>query len=183
MKYALFFFLTLIPTKLFALPCPNGSGILYKGDSIEEVIKQCGEPTSKQSIQKIVSTMEEWIYYRSHYFDAGYTQVGILFENGLVKSIRINEINPWPLCKQTLVQAGPSLVTTQLSCGNVSYNTGATNLCSYGITIGQTKEEVLSSCGNPQMITPLQNQIVNETEFSYGGQGMIFQNGRLVEWR
>lgn len=185
-KFYLLASILLIPiAKSYALPCPNGEGVLYKGDSIESVIQQCGEPSAKRQIFKETFIVEEWVYYRGHAFDTGYSQVILLFNNNLVSSIRVYEVNPYLYCQLTLISPGP-LITTQLSCGNFNYDTGSVNLCGTIISVGAPKSVVLAACGNPSYRIPLQTQSFERTEIRYDGnnpQAIIFENGRLIEWR
>lgn len=187
MQYVLILPLALISTVLFALPCPNGNGFLYKGDSLEDVLKQCGAPVTKKTDVLVLSTFQQWIYYRGHAYDNGFSQLIISFKNDRVSSIRINDhYNTWyPVCRQFAVQLG--LVTTvETTCGDSSYLTLFTNLCSRGFGIGETNEIVKSICGQPASQTKLQSDTIETTELKYDGtepQTIVFTNGKLVDWK
>lgn len=184
MKY--FLLIGLWPAIAFSLPCPGGGGILYKGDTIAAVIQQCGEPQSKQTINKTTSSTKEWAYYKPHAYDQGSTQMVVIFNNDRVSNIRITERYPYYLCQQGIVQISSVFITTQLSCGDwVTYLTW-TSFCGWTFQIGDNIQYVASICGQPASQSTVQLQSVEETRFFYGGddpQTIIFQNGRLVDWQ
>lgn len=172
-------------TVVFALPCPNGSGILYKGDAVEEVIRQCGEPIEKKTVTKIVNSQQEWVYYRPHFFDEGFAQIIILFKNDRVSSIHITDRYPYTICRKSAVQVG--LITTiQTSCGDWIYDTAYTNLCGIAFGVGDSANAVESVCGPPETRSILQTDTMEVTELTYGGdhpQTIVFYNGKLTEWK
>lgn len=179
--------LVLFPTLLFALPCPDGRGILYKGDSIESVLKQCGEPLTKKTQTRTLFTSQQWIYYRGHQFDDGYSQLVITFINDKVSAIRINDYyNNWfYYCRKFPIQIGV-LTTIETTCGNSSYSASYTNLCRLGFGIGESSQIVYSVCGQPASQTNLQSHTEQTTELIYGGasqQTIVFENGKLVDWK
>lgn len=183
MQILLILFL-LISSSIFAYPCPNG-GIVYKDDSIEDVIKQCGQPISKQTRIQKMDTLQSWIYYRTHPFDPGYSELVISFVNNIVSKIHINEKYTLYQCRQALIQIGNSY-TTQLSCGNWSYDTSYTQLCGYGFGIGDSLQVVLNNCGVPVWRENLISENEEMTELTYDGNDLvtfIFKNGKLVDWR
>lgn len=186
MKYLIIISL-LLSSSLFAMPCPNGRGIMYKGDSLEEVLKQCGPPTSKKTTKQTLLLQEQWIYNLAHAYDPGSTQLVVTFNNSYVSGILINERYSGPLifCRQFAVQPG-LFTTVQTSCGNTSYNTPSTNVCGPAFGIGATQAYVASACGTPANKTVLQDNFTESTELFYGGssrQTIIFQNGKLIDWR
>lgn len=186
MKLSLLLFLLIFYNLSFALPCPNGKGILYKGDSIEEVLKQCGEPNNKHSVTTTLYSLKRLIYYRPHPYNVGgHSQLIILFKNNKVSNIHINEHYTYYMCRQSAVQVG--LVTTvQTSCGDWDYYAAATNLCGSVFSINDSLEQVLSLCGKPAEQSDLATNNLVQTEFTYKGstpQTIIFQNGKLVDWK
>ncbi|MEO8402819.1 MAG: DUF2845 domain-containing protein [Gammaproteobacteria bacterium] len=185
MRYSLIFMLLLIPITLWALPCPNGGGILYKGDSIEEVIKQCGEPTTKRSNTYIFYMLQDWIYYIAHRYDSGFAQVIVSFKNGKVSKIHVTDYYYGVLiCRRIVVQFG-SAMTVQTSC-NGAYDIGFTALCGAIFGIGDSTERVEAICGLPATKSNLDINKMETTELIYQGddpQTIIFQNGKLSEWK
>lgn len=185
MKFSLRFLIFLVPTLLFALPCPNGNGILYKGDSIQEVLKECGEPLERHATKSEVYSLQEWIYDLPHAYDSGESQVDIIFENDLVSKIHITDIYPLFFCQSGALQVG-QLTTIQTSCGNWVYDTSYTSLCGIGFGVGASTQFVESACGEPASHNYLQNQTIETTELIYGGdhpQTIVFQNGKLTDWQ
>ncbi|RDI48072.1 DUF2845 domain-containing protein [Aquicella lusitana] len=186
MKYFLLLSLLLISASLHALPCPNGRGILYKGDTVSEVLKQCGEPLEKRTTTRTIYTAEQWVYYRGHVFDRGFSQLIVSFKNDRVVSIYINDRYWLPVCRQAYIQLGNRLSTLQTSCGNWAYYTVNTNLCGGIFGIGDSTQRVAAVCGLPAERSPLETYTVEVTEFTYSGhdpQVIVFQDGRLIEWR
>lgn len=175
-----------ISLSIFAYPCPNGGGIMYKGDSLEEVIKECGQPDAQNT--KILNSykLEEWLYIVSHPYDPGYSQIFVDLGNDAVTKIHINEYYTLYQCRKTLISAGGS-VTSQISCGNNSYDIGWTNLCGGGgFGINDTAQKVLASCGEPASRQTLKKQVQDKTELIYGADRpttLIFENGKLVDWQ
>src|SRR5438094_527194 len=98
MKYALILVLLSLSTRVFALPCPNGSGVLYKGDALSEVIKECGEPLTQSTNTRTLYTLQEWTYYLRHAYDPGYSQLIVSFKNGIVMNIRVKDYFWTPIC-------------------------------------------------------------------------------------
>lgn len=175
----------LLMSKTFALPCPNGGGILYRGDSIEEVIKECGEPTSRRNTSQIMSSSQQSLYYIPHQYDTGYSELAIYYNNDRVSNMRVFDHFPLYLCQNIAVQVG-QMTTIQTSCGDTAYNTAYTTLCGWAIGIGDSLQRVEFICGPPSSKS-LQNNTIETTELTYSGgtrpQTIIFQNGRLLDWR
>lgn len=187
MKYPLFLLLFfLFFSSIYAMPCPNGNGVLYKGDSIEDVLKQCGEPTEKKTVLTNVTTYKRLIYNRPHPYDQGYSQANILFANDHVSNIHIFEYYTVYMCRQALIQTG-IVTTTQTTCGNWDFYTPNTGICGYIFGIGATIDYVKSVCGNPAQEIELPPNETATTEFTYKAFGqqqtIIFQNGKLADWK
>ena len=186
MKSFLILVLLVISTPLFCPTCPNGGGILYKGDSIDEVIKQCGEPTSKHIKVTTLLTVKQWVYTINHAYDRGYSRLVVVFKNDQVSTITIYEHYDWYSCHQTAIQLGTG-ITVQTSCGDFNYNTLSTNICGAPFGVGDSINIVQSICGDPADQTILQNNTTEETdELVYGGnnpQTIVFQDGKLTDFR
>ena len=185
MKRAFILLLVIVSTDIFALPCPNGNGILYKGDSIDEVLRQCGEPFAKHTSTQTLYSQQSLSYYRAHRFDRGYSQINIYFRNDRVARITIDEHYPWPVCLSGFVAVG-QVITFQRSCGDWVYDTLNTNLCGQLFGVTDSIQYVKSVCGVPAAQSNLEAYTVENTELTYGGnnpQTIIFQNGKLVDWK
>lgn len=163
------------------MPCPSGGGILYKGDSIEEVMKQCGKPIATKSNIQIISTFEQWTYYFPYPYNYGDVKLEFFFKNDAVSEIKITEHSVLYFCRSGAIQIGP-VTTYQFSCGDWIYNTAYTKLCGQWINLGDNTQLVLAICGNPAEKNSQINKI-ETTELIYPSQTIIFQNGKLTEWR
>lgn len=181
----LFLMMIMISMNLFALACPNGQGILYKGDSIEEVIKQCGEPTNKRTITNNIYSLQKWIYVKNYSFNQGFLQMELFFTNNRVSRIHMTDRNYNVVCRSGVVQVGV-FITTQQSCGDWIYDLTYTNYCGPVFGIGDTTETVGAMCGKPWDYQDLQSKVSEQTELFYGGsqpQIIVFQDGKLVDWK
>ncbi len=180
----IFLFLLFLPVTLWSLPCPNGNGILYKGDSIDEVVRQCGEPVSRNTNIRILYTFQDWTYYIAHRYDAGFSEVIVSFKNDVVSNIRVNDQYSVPVCRRTYFQFGQA-VTVQTNC-NSTYNIGTTALCGIVFGVGDSTARVAAICGLPAARTELGRYTFEVTELDYAGddpQTIVFENGKLTDWR
>jgi hypothetical protein len=183
-KIIFILFFCLLPTLSFALPCPSGTGILYKGDSIDEVIKQCGKPAITKSNTQVISTSEKLVYYISYSPDYGYIKLEVFAKNDVVTGLRVTEHTPIYYCRTGAVLIGP-LTTFQTSCGDWIYNPTSSNLCRGWINVGDKTQRILDQCGKPDENDSQSNTIIT-TELIYEGknsQTIVFQNGKLVDWK
>lgn len=149
----------LIPVSIHAMPCPNGS-IIYKDDSISEVIKRCGEPLSRRNTIKTLIQAQQWNYYKYNAYDRTNTRITFLFNGGHVANINI-------FANQSDEQ-----------------NVTSTNICGENIHIGSNLSSVLHNCGRPNWQQTLQNASVAVTELIYNGafkQKLTFEGNRLVD--
>jgi hypothetical protein len=166
------------------LPCPNGNGILYKGDAIDEVIKQCGEPASRHSNKRILYTFQDWTYYIAHRYDAGFSEVVVSFKNGIVSNIHVNDHYWPPICRRTYFQYAQA-ITVQTNCDG-AYTIGTTALCGSVFGIGDNTARVAAICGPPAARSELGSYTFEVTELNYEGddpQTIVFENGKLTDWR
>lgn len=183
MRFFLLSILLFIPTSIWAMPCPNGNGILYKGDSIDQVISQCGEPATKRTSTQTIYTTQNWTYYISHQYDPGFSQMIIAFKNNLVSNIHIDDHFWLPICRRTILQYGV-VMTVQTGCDG-SYDVASTLLCGNSFGVGDSTDRVTAICGFPAAETPLQSYTIEKTELVYTGestQTIIFENGKLSDW-
>lgn len=184
MKFSLILLLYVISIVTFAMPCPGGGGILYKGDSIEDVLKQCGEPSTKKTNTITLNASQEWTYNKPHLYDQGYSQMILSFNNDAVTRIHVIDHYPYRVCRQSAVQVG-AVMTFQTSCGDWVYDTVNTNLCGAVFGIGATKQFIQTHCGQPVTQNDTSSSI-ETTELIYDGsspQTIVFQNGKLTEWK
>lgn len=186
--YLLTFTLFFLCCRLYALPCPNGNGILYKGDSVAQVIQQCGKPTTQRTEKEVVSSLEQWTYTRQHPYDSGYAQLYVTFYNGRVSNIVISDEYPYPLiyCRQLVWQQATG-ATSQTLCGNTPYNAPYTNLCGRVFGLGDSISAVASFCGRPNSTNNLGSTTIEQTQLIYNTQGgaetIVFENDKLTDFK
>lgn len=185
MKYTLIilFFFTYLTAH--ALPCPNGQGIIYKGDTIATVLMKCGQPNQTISRTQNINFVQEWIYYQPHWYSAGYTQISLFVYNNFISRIHIYDQNYSGICGQTVSVYG-NLITTQFGCGNIGYDTALVNMCGSTFAVGDSIQAVVFRCGAPALQNPIQSYAIDQTEFIYltnPPQTIIFQNGSLIDWQ
>lgn len=172
----------IITMKAFAFPCPNGGGLFYKGDSVEEVIRQCGQPTSKKSTSQSLYSLKKLTYINYYPNNLGFLQMELIFTNDKVSRIHMTDRNYAVLCRSALTVVGGGVVTSQASCGDWVYDLINTNCNGIPFGLGETIENVKKYCGNPAREDNLGSQGSESTEIYYGNHKMIFQNGKLVDW-
>src|SRR5947209_7847838 len=78
---------------VLAMPCPTNSSIIYKGYTPEQVIKECGEPTFKNSFTKVVDVTQKWEYYKPHAYDNNNAKIEIVIKNNRASNITVTDIN------------------------------------------------------------------------------------------
>ncbi len=170
----------------YALPCPNGNGIVYKGDSIAEVLKQCGEPYERKTEKIETLSQTEWVYYRPHIFDSGSSQIIFLLTNNRISRITITERYPYFFCQTALVNVGATFITRQTSCGDWIYNPVVTNLCGVPVGVNDDISRLTSICGAPISQKELQSDRREHTVFIYtapDSQLFIFEDEKLRDFR
>lgn len=172
-----------LPLSALTLPCPNGKGILYKGNSLEEVIQECGEPLHKNTRIKTLHILEQWTYYIKHSYDPGYSVLVLSFTDGITTKIHIQDYFWTPVCRPVMIRFGAA-TTVQTGCINF-YDPMFTDLCGSIFQIGATIQTVEAMCGYPAVQTK-NVYTIDETEFFYGKgiqETIIFQNGKLFDWK
>lgn len=174
--------LLFFPILALAMPCPNGQGILYRGDSVTEAIRQCGKPTKMTTNKQTLSSIEQLIYYRNQPYNYGNLQMVAIIENNRVSRITITQYYPAYVCQQAVLQYG-AVTTVQTGCGTTTTNTAITNFCGYNFGIGASIEDVLSICGPPASRSELQRNTQEETRLYYEDEAIIFRNDKLVDWQ
>jgi hypothetical protein len=161
------------PTPSFAFFCPKNFNQINTGDSIEQVLKQCGKPDSIKESKKINDNIpQEWNYF-------------------VPQTVSTNTFN----------QAQGTLKTSfafdnEGKAINISVNgigVGATALCGKYVKLGDTRETIQSACGEPALVNrqasaqtgqPLPGQEIKIMEFTYTSTPpatLVFENGKLIE--
>ncbi len=142
--------------------CPNGFSSINMGDSLDAVVKACGEPDSKKTTKKLPFQAQEWVYYVASYPGmTGTLKTTVAFDDsGKVINISVN---------------GAGVSETQI-CKNKT------------IQFGNTPEEIEAVCGKPTYINKTTGEGAAKpteiTELQYNASPtvtLVFQNGILTE--
>lgn len=185
---ALFF---IFSTNAYAIFCPTNFNNINYGDTLDQVLQQCGKPNTQNTYVKNPAVPQEWNYYlKIHPFDPVTTKMTLVFKDDKVIYINIAGSNTANsvLCRTTRHTDNNSQ-QMQLACGNPyqsQYNVASTTICGPSIKIGDTPQAVEFACGKPIFVTQSQTQDTTSeiTELSYQGMPtitLIFENGRLKQ--
>ncbi len=155
------FILLLFSAPLLAMPCPNGQGILYKGDLLDKVLQQCGKPETIREYERTIPVAVRWTFYKKN-IDLTSTKLKIFFHNNQIVNIEIQ----------------PSNVNSQ--------NVASTGLCGPLIRQGNSMQAVESACGKPVLQEVLETKKFEYKELIYGrtpAQILIFREGQLIDFQ
>lgn len=184
MKSLLIVIMFIVVNISYALPCPNGSQIIYRGESMNHVLQQCGEPTSRQVHLKGMTGKQQWTYFKPTPVNQAHSKIIISFENQYVSNINIINTSDGQVCADEnktddYIQMGGTI------CSNTQLNVRAAQLCGTIIRAGQSANEVRARCGNPIAISGNQTSLGEVVELIYAGtptRTLIFDNGQFVNW-
>lgn len=179
-KFATSLMMLLVSNISFALPCPTNSNIIYKGNTTEEIIKECGQPQSSKNYIKTVITAQKWQYYKNQYNNQTFNQennnvnvkLTFVFNQNKVVNINIVDSN----CK----------TDSNNNCNPNGNDVASTNICGNLIRVDDTSETVQSICGAPTFAEDLGRKEIKVTEFTYNGSSvltLIFENNILVDMK
>jgi hypothetical protein len=148
----------------FAAFCPTNFNNIQNGDSIEDVIKQCGKPSSEKTQTVRETPAQEWTYFINQ-------QTAAQASLRLIINIDKDKVNN--------IQLGPGNVTNTAVCGTT-------------IQIGDTAKAVEGACGKPNFVSvsagtnPQENANfggTKVTELTYSNAAttvtLTFENGVL----
>jgi hypothetical protein len=174
-KYIIIINLIAFPMLSIAMFCPKNFNQISIGDSLEQVLAQCGRPDVLKESKKINDNIpQEWSYFI-----------------------------PQAVSSNTFNQAQGTLKASVAFDGegkaiNISVNgigVGATGLCGKYVKLGDTRETIQTACGDPALVNrrtnaqtgqPLQGQEIKVMELTYSSIPpvvLVFENGKLTERR
>lgn len=152
----------LLPVAAWSISCPNNGNMLKVKDSLQEVLHQCGQPTSLNRFKNTTIVSANWVYYRTNITNRTHTKMSILFNQGRVANISI------------------------ILSGANEQNVRSSLLCRMPIQVGNTMNYVQSVCGAPLTQQTLQTASIDMTELKYDGispNTLILENDSLKSWR
>lgn len=169
----------ILPSLSFAFFCPTNFKQIDYGMTIEQVIKECGNPTSQVETSKANDNVpQEWSYYVPQTVtNTTYSQAQAGQAQGTLKT------------QVTFDSEGNAI--------NISVNgigVGSTTICGSMIQLGDKRDAIKSACGDPSFINKQQS---NTSSLGTGEQKeikvmtfhyqtnppvtLIFENGVLKE--
>jgi len=160
-SFIVFICLMFFSMSIFAMPCPTNSAIIYKGNTLNEVIKQCGEPLSSKKYIKIIDLTEKWEYYKSTANNTNSYKIEIIFKNNVATNIAVTNNNTFS-------------------------NVSSTSICGKIINVGDNNKTISTACGQPTTHQILEENSVPIIELIYGHEAMdtlVFEGGKLVDWK
>src|SRR3990167_9584669 len=125
--------LLLFTTKSFAIFCPTNFTQINYGDTIDQVIQQCGQPDSqKESTQTNDNAPQEWNYYIS-------------------QTVSMNALQPSTTgTLKTTVTFDNNGKAINISVNGIGV--GSSAICGQQIQLGDTRDNVKAACGKPAFI-------------------------------
>lgn len=157
-------------TESFAFFCPTNFNQINIGDTLEEVIKQCGKPNKQKEVTTPnENVVQEWGYYNN-------------------APVSPEPTNPPVATLKTNITFDKDGKAISISVNGIGV--GATSICGPLIQIGNTRDQVEAACGKPVFLnkqntpgdtTPKEiktTQVLYETDPPLT---LIFEDGKLKE--
>lgn len=190
MRFIILFISILFSPISLAMFCPSNFSSIDIGNTLEQVIQTCGEPTSKATNQKSNIASAEWVYYvKTADNSQGTSKMTIVFQDNKVVNITQTDNGSLsPECA-TANQMGINVLNVACQSTQVTRNVASSSFCNSLIKIGDTSEMIQSACGKPVFVQNQQQDTQNATEvteLNYAGPPavtLIFENGILKDRR
>ena len=162
-----------LPSLCFAIFCPTNFKQIEIGNTMNEVLEQCGKPDKQEEVKKANENVpQEWTYYAPQ----NYTTTG-------------PTIQPQGSIKNQIAFDSEGRVVNITTNG---YGIGVVPMCGINIQVGDTRDKIKAACGSPVFASrqetptdgsaPPPDLII--TTFTYNTSPptkLIFQNGKLIE--
>jgi hypothetical protein len=152
-----------MPIAVFGMSCPNSGSIIDQGDSVQEVLKHCGQPVSRNEYTKKISVAQRLEYYIPTAGQAS-SRLTFLMSNDRVTNIILYNNNP--SC-QSNMDEDSRVINTNCSASQVSVTT--TNACGSVLSVNSSTANIIAACGAPASQQDLQFRDVRITELLYNG--------------
>lgn len=159
-KFVTFISVALFSSTAFAMFCPTNYNEINIGDSLEQVLAQCGKPTNTKSRDDTAQMPHEWTYYTQQSpSDPTSLRLTVAFDKGVVTNMTVNNVG---------------IASTQICKGNL-------------ISVGETEDQIKQACGDPGFVKEGNNpsgkvDITKVTELTYQGTPNVvltFEDGKL----
>jgi hypothetical protein len=153
-----------------AILCPTNFNQIDIGDSMAQVIAQCGEPNQKETQTIPGEGPQEWVYF-------------------IPQTVATTSTNQMQGTLRTSISFDASGQAINLTVNGIGV--GASTICGPTIQLGSTREAIKAACGNPNFVNKQVNSSTgigaeppptNLTTFIYTQPPahLLFKNGRLV---
>ena len=129
MKRLALLLLSLLPTYSFAMLCPSNFNTVNMGASLNQIIMQCGPPSSQKAYERRADTPQEWTYYvRLSPNDLATVKMTIAIVKSLAVNMSINGVNMTEssVCPGYIIKLGMASSDIEKACGKAALITQAT---------------------------------------------------------
>jgi len=165
------FLFLLIPSVSFAWVCPNNFNQIVPGDTIDQVVKQCGKPQSKNVTEKTPMGPQEWQYFIT-------PKKSVLPAQNELSQVAGASV------KLSVALIEGKVINIAVQGSSLS----STTLCGPTIKVGDSFKSVERNCGKPTFIQRQESERdtkpLEVIEYKYNTappNTLIFENGRLKE--
>jgi hypothetical protein len=176
-KYFVAYIFLWFPITSFALTCPNNATILDYGESIQQVITECGTPKSQKQYLRTVRTIQPLVDPTGDDVSQAYSV------SDQHQSFSIVTRNGRPYKQHcTSIMVGDNYTTS--NCTNSGVDIQSPFICEQITRTGDATTSTVYPCGNPPPVTVLEN--ITVTEFTYDASSpdtLIFENAKLSGWK
>jgi len=166
-KFLFILFGFIFPAIGFAFFCPTNFNQIQIGDTLEQVQQACGQPDKQDEKEVEAEGPQEWSYF-------------------VAQNVAINAMQQVQGTLKTTFSFDANGKAINISVNGIGV--GATTICGNNLQLGDTKETVKATCGQPSFInkqsTSTEKKSSKVTEFTYNTNPpvkLIFENGRLLQ--
>lgn len=155
----------LCSTQAIAMFCPSGFNQMNFGDSIQQIMQQCGTPETQKTYRMADTHQpQEWNYY-----------------------VKMDPTQPASVKMIVAFDGNKKVINITVNAQSLA----STSLCGRTVSVGDVDKSVKAACGDPAFIN--QNKTSGDasnapqteiTEFKYNTTPpitLIFENGKLKE--
>jgi hypothetical protein len=165
------------PITSFALSCPNNATILDYGESIQQVIAECGAPQSQKKYSQSVQTTQPLVDPSG---DDVTEALSVSDQNQSFSIVTRDGRHYKQHC--TTIMVGDNY--TKSDCINSGVDRRSPLICEQITVAGDSTTSTVFPCGNPPPVTVLETMTV--TEFTYNALSpntLVFENEKLFDWK
>lgn len=161
--------LILTPAISYGFMCPTNFNQIEVSNTIDQVKAQCGKPDKEESKEVTAEGPQEWSYF-------------------VPQSISTPAMQPMQGTLKTSIAFDKDGKVINISVNGIGV--GSTQLCGSTVSLGNSRDSVKASCGDPSYIAKEQPksatppETTKVTTFTYNTNPpskLIFENGKLKE--